>query len=182
MRMLQRSLNQRQRYMSSRNFEKPIRIPGKHSVITKKMIEDAQSVTKSNSEAARWLGVHYLTYRKYAKMYGVWEQHLNQKGVGIKKGYGRWIKSLDQILDGSKKYRMRAGYIKKRLIKEKWVEEECNSCGYNEIVMEKESVALRLDYEDGDVTNNTLDNLRLLCPNCFLSHNGHMPSSERFYK
>ena len=21
-----------------------------------------------------------------------------------------------------------------------------------------------------------------LCPNCFLSHNGHMPSSERFYK
>ena len=71
--------------------------------------------------------------------------------VGIKKGYGRWIKSLDQILDGTKKYRMRAGYIKKRLLKEKWVEEECSSCGYNEIVIGKESVALRLDYIDGDV-------------------------------
>ena len=35
---------------------------------TKKMIEDAQKQTKSNSEASRWLGVNYLTYRKYAKI------------------------------------------------------------------------------------------------------------------
>ena len=77
---------------------------------------------------------------------------------------------------------MRPSYIKKRLIKEKWVEEECSSCGYNEIVMNKESVALRLDYVDGNVTNNHLDNIRLLCPNCYLSYNGHMPSAERFYK
>ena len=59
------------------------------------------------------------------------------------------------------------GYIKKRLLKEKWVEEECSSCGYNEIIIGKESVVIRLDYIDGDVTNNKLDNLRLLCPNCF---------------
>ena len=104
--------------MSSRNFQKPIRIKGKKLVLTKKMIEDAQSQTKSNMAAARWLGVSYLTYRKYAKIYGLFEGHLNQSGIGIKKGYGRWIKSLDQILDGSKKYRMRAGYIKKRLLKE----------------------------------------------------------------
>ena len=168
--------------MSSRNFQKPIRIKGKKLVLTKKMIEDSQSQTKSNMAAARWLGVSYLTYRKYARIYGLFERHLNPAGVGIKKGYGKWLKPLDEILDGSKKYRMRPNYIKKRLIKEKWVEEECNSCGYNEIVMGKDKVALRLDYEDGDVTNNNLINIRLLCPNCFLSHNGHMPSSERFYK
>ena len=112
----------------------------------------------------------------------MFEKHLNPSGVGIKKGYGKWIKSLDQILEGSKKYRMRAGYGKSRLIEDKRGEEECRCCGNNEIVMGKESVALRLDYEDGDVTNNKLENLRLLCPNCYLSHNGHMPSSERFYK
>jgi len=168
--------------MSSRNFQKPIRIKGHRLVVTKKMIEDAQSQTKSNMAAARWLGVSYLTYRKYAKMYGLFENHLNPAGVGIKKGYGKWLKPLDEILDGSKKYRLRPAYIKKRLIKEKWVEEECSSCGYNEIVVGKESVALRLDYIDGDVINNHLDNLRLLCPNCYLSYNGHMPSSERFYK
>ena len=37
-----------------------------------------------------------------------------------------------------------------------------------EIVFGKDKVALRLDYEDGDVTNNNLINIRLLCPNCFL--------------
>ena len=168
--------------MSSRNFQKPIRIKGKKLVLTKKMIEDAQSQTKSNMAAARWLSISYLTYRKYARIYGLFERHLNPAGVGIKKGYGKWLKPLDEILDGSKKYRMRPNYIKKRLIKDKWVEEECNSCGYNEIVFGKDKVALRLDYEDGDVTNNNLINIRLLCPNCFLSHNGHMPSSERFYK
>ena len=57
--------------MSSRNFQKPIRIKGKKLVLTKKMIEDAQSQTKSNMAAARWLSVSYLTYRKYAKMYGL---------------------------------------------------------------------------------------------------------------
>ena len=73
--------------MSSRNFEKPIKIHGRRRVITKKMIEDSQAVTKSNAEASRWLSINYLTYRKYAKMYGLFEGHLNQGGVGIKKGY-----------------------------------------------------------------------------------------------
>ena len=168
--------------MSSRNFEKPIRIPGKHSVITKKMIEDAQSVTKSNSEAARWLGVHYLTYRKYAKMYGVWEQHLNQKGVGIKKGYGKYRKPLDELLSSDRKIRLTKRYLKKRLVEENWVEEECSSCSYNEIVMGKDNVALLIDFIDGDNDNTKLDNIRLLCPNCYLSYNGHMPSSGQFYR
>ena len=57
--------------MSSRNFQKPIRIKGKKLVLTKKMIEDAQSQTKSNMAAARWLSISYLTYRKYAKLYGL---------------------------------------------------------------------------------------------------------------
>ena len=100
--------------MSSRNFQKPIRIKCHRLVVTKKMIEDAQSQTKSNMAAARWLGVSYLTYRKYAKMYGLFENHLNPAGVGIKKGYGKWLKPLDEILDGSKKYRLRPAYIKKR--------------------------------------------------------------------
>ena len=75
--------------MSSRNFQKPIKIPGRRRVITKRMIEDSQAVTKSNAAASRWLDVNYLTYRKYAKIYGLFEQHLNQEGVGIKKGRKR---------------------------------------------------------------------------------------------
>ena len=89
--------------MSSRNFEKPIKIQGRRKVITKKMIEDAQKVTKSNAEASRWLGINYLTYRKYAKMYGLFEGHLNQRGVVIKKGYGKYRQPFDQLLSRDRK-------------------------------------------------------------------------------
>ena len=168
--------------MSSRDFEKPIKIQGRRKVITKKMIEDSQMVTKSNAEASRWLGVNYLTYRKYAKMYGLFDQHLNQRGVGIKKGYGKYRKPLDELLSSGRKIRLTKRYLKKRLVEENWVEEECSSCSYNEIVMGKDNVALLIDFIDGDNDNTKLDNIRLLCPNCYLSYNGHMPSSGQFYK
>ena len=99
--------------MSSRNFEKPIKIQGRRKVITKKMIEDSQAVTKSNAEASRWLGVNYLTYRKYAKIYGLFDQHLNQRGVGIKKGYGKYRKPLDELLSSNRKIRLTKRYLKK---------------------------------------------------------------------
>ena len=168
--------------MSSRNFEKPIKIHGRRRVITKKMIEDSQAVTKSNAEASRWLSINYLTYRKYAKMYGLFEGHLNQGGVGIKKGYGKYRQPLDELLSRDRKTRLTKRYLKKRLVEENWVEEECSSCGYNEIVMTKDNVALMIDYIDGDTCNTKLENIRLLCPNCYLSYNGHMPSSGQFYK
>ena len=167
--------------MSSRSFEKPIRIPGKQIAITKKMIEDSQAVTKSNSAAARWLGVHYLTYRKYAKIYGLWEQHLNPEGIGIKKGYGKYRKPLDELLSKKdRKVRLGLGYLKNRLIDEGWTEEECNSCGYNEVVFKKDRVLLRIDFIDGNRDNLSIDNIRLLCPNCYFSYNGKFPSSGNF--
>ena len=168
--------------MSSRNFEKPIKIHGRRKVITKKMIEDSQSVTKSSAEASRWLGVNYLTYRKYAKLYGIFDQHLNQKGIGIKKGYGKYRKPLDELLSSKRKIRLTKRYLKKRLVEENWVEEACSSCGYNEIGMTKDKVALLIDYIDDNTRNTKLENIRLLCPNCYLSYNGHMPSSGQFYK
>ena len=168
--------------MSSRDFEKPIKIQGRRKVITKKMIEDSQSVTKSSAEASRWLGVNYLTYRKYAKLYGLFEQHLNQRGVGIKKGYGKYRKPLDELLALDRKIKLTRRYLKKRLISDSWVEEACSSCGYNEIVIGRDNVALLLDFIDGESENTKLDNIRLLCPNCYLSYNGLMPSAGFFYK
>ena len=168
--------------MSSRRFQKPIRIKGQRLVLTKKMIEDAQAVTKSNAEASRWLSINYLTYRKYAKMYGLFEGHLNQRGVGIKKGYGKYRQPLDELLARDRKNKLTRRYLKKRLISDGWAEEACSSCGYNEIVIDRESVALLLDFIDGNDENTKLDNIRLLCPNCYLSYNGQMPSAGIFYK
>ena len=67
-------------------MRKPLHIPGRRLVLTKNMILDAQSQTKSAAQASRWLNVSYNTYKKWAKYYNVFDQHKNQIGVGIKKG------------------------------------------------------------------------------------------------
>ena len=51
------------------------------------MILRAQENTNSNMAAARWLEVSYTTYKKWAQYYKVFDQHLNQTGVGIQKGW-----------------------------------------------------------------------------------------------
>ena len=163
-------------------INKPLNIPGRRKVITKNMILEAQKHTKSNMEAARWMSVSYNTYKKWAKYYNVFEQHLNQEGIGIKKGYGKYRKPLDELLSSERKVKLTKGYLKKRLVEDSWAEEECSSCGYNEIVVNKHNVALLIDFIDGNNDNTSLNNIRLLCPNCYLSYNGHFPSSSMFYK
>ena len=84
--------------MSSQPVLRPVKIPGKRFVLTKGMIEEAQKNTKSNMSAAKWLGVSYNTYKKWAKYYNLFEQHLNQSGVGVKKGWAHYRIPLDDIL------------------------------------------------------------------------------------
>lgn len=56
-------------------------------------------------------------------------------------------------------------HLKKRLIKNKILEEKCKICGLEKTWMDK-PLTLHLDHIDGDNRNNCLNNLRLLCPNC----------------
>ena len=78
-------------------MNKPIHIPGKRLVITKQMILNSQSQTKSNMEAARWLEISFNTYKKYAKMYDLYEKHKNQAGFGISKSKPTRTKKLKGI-------------------------------------------------------------------------------------
>ena len=45
-------------------------------------IKDAQSTSRSAFEAARKLGISYNTYKKYAKLYGIFEDLKNPYGIG----------------------------------------------------------------------------------------------------
>lgn len=54
--------------------------------------------------------------------------------------------------------------IKKLLLRENFVSDECSSCKLTE--WQGQKLTLELDHIDGDSFNNTLQNLRLLCPNC----------------
>ena len=158
---------------------KPIRIKGRRVVLTEKMISDSHEVTKSNMEAARWLGVSYNTYKKWAKYYG-----LNQEGYGIKKGWSSYKVDLNEIITGNRKLPNKYSHsvLKNRLIDEGYLQEECHKCGYNEENLKTGKVCLKLNFNDDDSKNLKLENLNLLCPNCYLSINGFFHKSKHFCK
>ena len=161
---------------------KPLKIPGKRFTLTKNMIIKSQENTKSNSEAARWLDISYNTYKKWSKYYGLFEQHKNQAGVGVKKGWGSYKIKLDDILDGKKECNYSNSIFKKRLVEEGYLVEECSICGWNEERVTDEKVCLNIDYINGESDDKTIDNIRLLCPNCYLSNNGFFNNSKLFCK
>lgn len=55
--------------------------------------------------------------------------------------------------------------LKKRLIKEGILEEKCSICGIGNI-WNGQPLVLIMDHINGDNTNATRENLRLVCPNC----------------
>ena len=110
-------------------INRPLNIPGRRKVVTKNMILEAQKHTKSNMAAAKWMGIHYSTYKKYAKMYGVFEQHLNQYGNGIKKGFAMRTVIVEDIVLGKRQppQRWSQSVVKEELIdkgywKNEWLE------------------------------------------------------------
>ena len=162
-------------------IRKPIHIPGRRLVLTKNMITNAQENSKSAAEAARWLEVSYNTYKKWAKYYNVFEQHLNQSGVGVKKGWASYKISLEEIFNG-KKMNYSLAVLKKRMVEEGYWTEDCHICGWNEERLTDNKICLSIDFVDGSKENKQIENMRLLCPNCYLSNNGHFHNSKLFCK
>ena len=168
--------------MDQHKAHRPLRIPGKRLVLTRNMIESAIQNTKSNAAAARWVGVDYNTYKKYAKRYGLFDKGLNQSGVGIRKGYGSYKIDVADILSGARKNPYTLARFKRRLIDEGYLLEECGICVFNERNLVTDVICLKIDFIDGDTTNYQVDNLRLLCPSCYYSNNGSFESAKNFCK
>ena len=55
-------------------------------------------------------------------------------------------------------------------------------CGWNEERIKDSKICLKLDFIDGESKNKSLENMRLLCPNCYLSLNGKFSNSNSFCK
>lgn len=55
--------------------------------------------------------------------------------------------------------------VKNRVVQEKLIEYKCSDCG-NPGLHNGKRLSLQLDHINGDNTNNLIENLRFLCPNC----------------
>lgn len=132
----------------------------------------AQSISKTEAECARKLGVSFMTYRKYAKMYGIYGRVANAAGKGIAKPIknedsGKY--PLNKILEG--KYpNYSTNRLKVRLLRSKRMEEKCNKCGFCEKRISDNIMPLLLNYVDGNIKNKKAENLEFLCYNCYFLH------------
>ena len=117
--------------------------------------------SSSMSDAAATLKMHFNTFKRKAVKLGVYEP--NQSGKGIKKKHNGNKIFLKDILEG-KHPNYQTNKLRIRLIDEGYKEHKCESCGIEEWM--DNPISLELDHIDGDRTNHSLDNLRILCPNC----------------
>ena len=138
-------------------------------------IDEAQSKTENATEAAKYLGIAYRTYRKWCLVYNKWK--INPWGKGSKKKYWDPNKGkypLNQILEG--KFPNYPTYrLKDLLIRSGIKNAECEVCHRNDRRITDGKMPLLLNYLDADEHNHKLDNLQILCYCCyFLQGRGYI--------
>jgi len=136
--------------------------------LSKAQIVAAQAKTMSNMAAARYLHVSYQHYKRYAKLYEVFDSHKNQSGKGIPKflNGGKKMPAMVEIIEG----RIAASSfdpnkLKYSLIEQGYLLEECSVCKFKERRVLDYKVPLLLNFKDNNSNNYSLDNVELLCYN-----------------
>ena len=125
--------------------------------ITEQEIKDAISNSVSMAQASDSLGLAFSTFKRYAVKYNVYDAS-NQAG----KGTTKVKKKLSDVFSG--KVHMVTSNLRVRLIREGFKTHECEECGISE--WNGKTISLELDHVSGIRSDNSLENLKLLCPNC----------------
>jgi|TARA_R110001592_G_scaffold39517_2_gene130135 hypothetical protein len=156
--------------------------------LSKVAIQGAMNKTKSNRASARYLGVSYIHYKKWAKNYdsetheNLFEQHKNQCGKGIPKflNNGKKIPAVLDIIEGRiDSSHFDAAKIKDKLIAEGLLEECCTNCSFKERRVLDYKVPLIMHFKDGSKKNYKLDNVELLCYNCYFLQVGNIFNNKQ---
>ena len=119
--------------------------------------------SESMSIAARQLGMHFNTFKRYAKKFGCYNTNQSHKGMRLGPREDR-IKTEDILAGKHPDYQTYK--LKKRLIKEGYFEDRCQKCGWSEKPIGAEFTPCELHHKDGNSHNHCLTNLELICPNC----------------
>ena len=158
--------------------------------LSKQQIVAAVNKTKSNRAAARYLGVSYIHYKKWAKNYdateegyeNIFEQHKIQSGKGIPKflNGGKKNPAILDIIEGRvDPSHFDAAKIKDKLIADGYLEECCSNCKFSERRVLDYRVPLIMHFKDGSKKNYKLDNVELLCYNCYFLQVGNIFNNKQ---
>jgi hypothetical protein len=140
-------------------------------------IREAMANTRSNKEAARWLGITDVTYKKYAKKHideatgkSLFELHKNQAGKGMPKNWvgGQWKKNLDDMLVENQPINTKKIIrLKELLMKDGRLGYQCATCKFSEKRLTDMKAPLLLNFVNGKRSDWRIENLRWLCYNCY---------------
>ena len=163
---------------------KKVKRKARTSMLLQSQIEQAMKVTRSNTSAAEYLRVSYPLYRKFAKAYkaadgqSLFDHHYNKSGSGISKvGSSIRRSKLDDVLLGKHPNYPRQKLLA-RLIVNSYFTEECNNCGFCQKRPSDLKTPLILNTLNGDKRDFRLDNLEVLCYNCYFVNIGNLGRVE----
>lgn len=147
--------NPKKRYLKE-NFEPVV----KNSRSLKEILENLGILCRGGS---------YTTVKKYIKLYDIDTSHFYTKEELYNNTIGRYVNNklrsdLGEMLVENSKCK-NTSHLKNRLYKEGLKERQCEDCGQTEDWRGKK-MSLILDHINGNPTDNRIENLQILCPNC----------------
>lgn len=125
----------------------------------KDRIIEAVNSSITMTEAYTKLGLERKTFKRMAEELGVYKP--NQSGKGKTKNNAKRVLTEDIL---SNKVPFQSHKLKIRLLKEGYFKKKCYNCGKTKWL--GYDIPLELHHKNGKHTDNSLDNLTLLCPNC----------------
>ena len=136
-------------------------------------LKRAVSESKSIADLCRYFGLkpnggNYKTLHKEIKEYCIDTSHFTGQGWNVGMAFKpKEAKPIEEILvEDSNNQSFK---LKNRLFNENLKERRCECCGNTEWM--GKPIALELHHIDGDNTNNKIENLQILCPNCHAQTN-----------
>ncbi len=132
--------------------------------LSKSRIEWAIHNTQSMTQAAKLLGIAYNTFKKYAEQYNLFQPAEN-KGPHSQPLHFDWNRRANDILSG-KHPNYPIQKLQWLLLREGKLPNMCNVCGHDKERIDNKRPLL-IDFLDKDHHNHEIDNLRILCYNCF---------------
>lgn len=159
--------------------------------LTKESIISAMDKTKSVRAAARYLNCSYQHIKKWMKLYvdsngvSLFDAHKNQSGKGIPKflsvsTINKKEPAILDIIEGRiDPSHFNPQKIKYRLITDGYLKDECCNCGFHERRVSDYKSPLILHFKDNNKQHYRLDNMEMLCYNCYYLMVGDIFSSKQ---
>jgi hypothetical protein len=159
--------------------------------LTKESIISAMDKTKSVRAAARYLNCSYQHIKKWMKLYvdsngvSLFDAHKNQSGKGIPKflsvsSINKKEPAILDIIEGRiDPSHFNPQKIKYRLITDGYLKDECCNCGFHERRVSDYKSPLILHFKDNNKQHYRLDNMEMLCYNCYYLMVGDIFSNKQ---